>query len=160
MSVAWRRLAATPQFLFDILLCFSSIKINVRNAPTLVYNTVPIEVSNPPGQPIRVAARQRSKKEAKSARRTKRKTSFVSPLFDDRGFPHPQDEWENMLPGVKAGRLIRKRLHDPPKLLDVDPAFGVEFDEKLHGKMLKEELDIAHLTTFQQSVLTAVIKKY
>ena len=84
----------------------------------------------------------------------------MSPLFDDRGFPHPQDEWENMLPEVKAGRLIRKRLHDPPKLQDVDPAFGVEFDEKLHGKMLKEELDIAHLTTFQQSVLTAVIKKY
>ena len=99
----------------------------------LVYTTAPNEVSNPPGQPIRVAARQKSKKGAKSARRTKRKTSFVSPLFDDRVFPHPQDEWESMLPEVKAGRLIRKRLHDPPKLQDVDPAFGVEFDEKMHG---------------------------
>ena len=30
-------------------------KINVRNAPTLVYNTAPNEVLDPPGQPIRVA---------------------------------------------------------------------------------------------------------
>ena len=65
-----------------------------------------------------------------------------------------------MLPDVKAGKLIRKRKHAPPKLHDVDPAFGEEYDETKHGRMLKEELNITHLTSFQQSVLTAVIKKY
>ena len=65
-----------------------------------------------------------------------------------------------MLPEVKAGRLIRKRVHDPPKIQDVDPNFGEEYDDAKHGEILRAELDIAHLTEFQQSVLTAVIKKY
>ena len=65
-----------------------------------------------------------------------------------------------MLPDVKDGKLIRKRVHDPPKLQDVDPEFREEFDKAKHGNLLRAELNIAHLTKFQQEILTAVIKKY
>ena len=51
-----------------------------------------------------------------------------------------------MLPEVKAGRLIRKRHHDPPGLRGVDPSFGEEYDEAKHGKVLRDELKIEHLT--------------
>ena len=83
-----------------------------------------------------------------------------SPLFDDRGFPHPQDKWESMLPEAKAGRLIRKRVHDPPRVQDVDKDFGEEYDDELHGDILRAELDIEHLTADQQSALTLVVKKH
>ena len=65
-----------------------------------------------------------------------------------------------MLPDVNEGRLIRKRVHDPPKIQDMDPDFGEDYDEAKHGDILRAELDIAHLTPFQQSVLTAVINRY
>ena len=54
----------------------------------------------------------------------------VGPLFYDCGHPNPQDEWESVLPEVKAGRLIRKRRHEPPGLRDVDPNFGEEYNEE------------------------------
>ena len=44
----------------------------------------------------------------------------------------------SLLLEVKAGRLIRKRRHDPPKLRDVDPNFGEEYDEAKHGKVLRD----------------------
>ena len=65
-----------------------------------------------------------------------------------------------MLPEVKAGRLIRKRRHNPPGLCDVDPSFGEEFDEAKHGKVLRAELNVEHFTKFQQEILIAVIEKY
>ena len=74
----------------------------------------------------------------------KRKNTYVSPLFHDRGHPNPQDDWESMLPEVKAGRLIRKRLHPAPPLTDIDPNFGVKYDESIHGSMLREHLDVAY----------------
>ena len=54
-----------------------------------------------------------------------------------------------MLPEVKVGRLICKRVHHPPKLQEIDPDFGEEYDEAKHGNILHTELDIAHLTNFQ-----------
>ena len=69
--------------------------------------------------PIRVAPKVVSRKRAAGAKR--RTKQYISPLFDDRGHPHPQDDWESMLPDVKEGRLIRKRKHKPPKICDVDP---------------------------------------
>ena len=65
-----------------------------------------------------------------------------------------------MLPDIKNGRLIRKRKHSPPNIQDVDPSFGEDYDEAKHGDTLRTELNVAHLTPFQQSILTAVIKKY
>ena len=54
-----------------------------------------------------------------------------------------------MLPEVKAGRLLRKRRHEAPKLDDVGPNFGEEYNEAKHGQMLKDELNISHLSVHQ-----------
>ena len=51
-----------------------------------------------------------------------------------------------MLPEVKNGQLIRKRLHDPPKLQAIDPDFEEDYDKVKHGDTLGAELNIAHLT--------------
>ncbi len=63
-----------------------------------------------------------------------------------------------MLPEVKAGCLIRKRVHAAPTIRDIDPNFGEEYDEDKHGDILRDELNVTHLTPLQQSILTAVIK--
>ena len=81
----------------------------VGNTPASV-DSIPTSLK-PPAQPIRVAARPRSKRKGPGTKQ--RRNKYVSPLFDDQGFPHPQDEWESMLPEVKAGCLIRKRHHAP-----------------------------------------------
>ena len=65
-----------------------------------------------------------------------------------------------MLPDVKKSRLICKRVHEAPDLQAIDPDFGEEYDEAKHGETLRAELNIAHLTPFQRSTFTAVIKKY
>ena len=65
-----------------------------------------------------------------------------------------------MLPEVKDGRLLRKRKHNSPNLHDIDPDFGEVYDENKHGENLRAELAIAHLTTFKQYVITAVVNNY
>ena len=85
---------------------------------------------------------------------------YVSPLFDDCGHPNPQEDWESILPYVKDERLLRKRKHNSPNLQYIDPDFEEEYYENKHGETLSAELTTAHITTFQQSVLTAVVKKY
>ena len=65
-----------------------------------------------------------------------------------------------MLPEVKSGRLLKKCNNISPNLQDIDPDVGEEYDENKNGKTLRAELAIAHLTTFQQSVITAFVKKY
>ena len=71
---------------------------------------------------------------------------YVSLLFGDRGFPHPQEDWELLLPDVKDGRSICKRLHNPPELKAIDPDFGEKYKEGKHGNTVRVELKIAHLT--------------
>ena len=115
-------------------------------------------VDSTPAPSIRVAARPRSNRKGHHPKKGV-PNRCVSPLFDDRGYPDPQDEWDAMLPEVKAGRLIRKRRHNPLKLQDIDPNFGEEFNEAKHGQMLKDELNISHLSIFQQNLLLVVIKK-
>ena len=118
---------------------------------------IPIDyIPDPAPTPIRVAPHG-SKLPASMKRK---KNRFRSPLFDDRCHPDPQEEWESMLPEVQAGRLIRKRKHEASNLHDIDPTFGEEYDESKHGNMLHTELDISHLTPFQQQTLTTVVKKY
>ena len=75
--------------------------------------------------------------------------NYVSPLFDDRGHPIPQDYWGSMLPEIKTGRLLRKRKYNSPNLQGIDPDFVEVYDKNKHGEMLRAELTIAHLTTFQ-----------
>jgi hypothetical protein len=56
-----------------------------------------------------------------------------------------------MLPEVKTGALIRKRKHQAPPLHDINPNFGVEYNEDLHGDMLRSDLDVSHLPMDQLS---------
>ncbi len=65
-----------------------------------------------------------------------------------------------MLPEVKTGALIRKRKHPAPPLHDINPNFGVEYDEEKHGDMLRSDLDVSHLTPDQQTTVMNLIKKY
>ena len=94
------------------------------------------------------------------AQNKRKRQHYISPLFDDHGYPHPGDEWESLLPDVKEGRLIRKRKHSAPNLTSIDHNFGEEFDESKHGNMLRSDLKISHLTPAQQSALTSVVKRY
>ena len=89
-----------------------------------------------------------------------KRQNYVIVLFDDPGHPSPQEDWEYMLPEVKYGHLLRKRKHSSPKLQDIEPDFGEVYYDNKHGETLRSELTIAHITTFQQSVLTAVVNKY
>ena len=70
-----------------------SIRINIISG---------VSISEPNLVPIRVAPKFRS---SKSKKRT---NNYVSPLFDSRGHPDEEADWESMLPEVKAGKLIRK----------------------------------------------------
>ena len=63
---------------------------SVDNRPASVDGKPTSLGDKPTAQPIRVAARPRSKR--KGPRTKQRRNKYVSPLFDDRGFPHPQDE--------------------------------------------------------------------
>ena len=82
-----------------------------------------------PAQPIRVAPRYKKKKKGKGQNKKKVQKQYVGPLFDDCGHPNPQDECESMLREVKAGCLIRKCIHNPLKFQDIDPNFGLEYDD-------------------------------
>ena len=104
--------------------------------------------------PIRVAPKHQSPGSKK------KNNNYISLLFDNRGFPDQQDDWEAILPEVKTGALIRKRKHIVTPLTDIDPTFGIEFDESLHGNMLHSDLDVSHLTPSQQTTVSDLIKKY
>jgi len=65
-----------------------------------------------------------------------------------------------MLPEVKAGHLIRKLLHPVLPLTDIDPNFGVDYDESIYGTMLREHLAVSHLSPTHQLELTNLIKQY
>ena len=113
-----------------------------------------MSISEPNLVPIRVAPKFRS---SKSKKRT---NNYVSPLFDSRGHPDEETDWESMLPEVKAGKLIRKRKHAAPPIDNVDPNFGVPYNEAKHGDILRSALDLSHLTPSQQITLTDCIKKF
>ena len=62
-----------------------------------------------------------------------------------------------MLPEVKTGHLICKQKYAPP-LTYIDPNFGVEYNEEIHGKMLRNKLDVSHPTYSQQTTFAALIR--
>ena len=112
----------------------------------LANNAVTEQADTP--RPICVAPKSKAQASAKKRKR------LVNPLFDNRGFPNPHDNWEAMLPEVKAGRLIRKRKHNAPNVTDVDPDFGEEYDKAKHGNIIRTQLDLAHLTPYQHSIMS------
>ena len=64
------------------------------------------------------------KSRKKPASLKRKRQHYVIPLFDDCGHPIPQEDWECMLPELKARRLLRKRKNTSPPIQDIDPAFG------------------------------------
>ena len=92
----------TKQMLLTSVIAHNGI---IAHTSICVLNVAAIA---PPTAPIRVAPKARVKA------LSKRKHNYVSPLFTNRGFPDAQNHWESLLPKVKAGRLICKRLHGAP----------------------------------------------
>ena len=90
----------------------------------------------------------------------RKRQNYVIPLFDYYGHLIPQEYWEYMFPEVKAGRILRKCNYNSNNLQEIDPDFGEVYDENKHGGILRSELTIAHLTTVQQYILNAFVKKY
>ena len=113
-----------------------------------------LPITAPTKSPIRIAPKHRKSSSKKCPHKC------TSPLFDSWDHPDPQDNCEAMLPEVKAGRLIHKQKHAAPPLTDIDPNSGVEYNEEVHDAMLCDELDVSHQTPSQQTILTALIKKY
>ena len=82
-------------------------------------------------------------------------------MFDDRGYPDPQDDWEDMLPSVdKFGLVVRRRKHPARSVTDIDPDFNVHYEEALHGQRLRDELKLDHLPTDQRDAVRDVVKEY
>ncbi len=102
----------------------------------------------PTGSPICVAAKNKSRRRLRNV--------FV----DDRGFPDQSDEYNTLLHNIDGGSILRKLKHPPPPLDMVDPTFHFPFDECLHGKHLRTQINLSHLHPLVQPKVTALVKKY
>ena len=101
----------------------------------------------PKGSPIRVD---------KSKYRRRIKNVFI----DDRGFPDLSDEYDTLLHNVDGGPVLRKLKHSPPPLDVVDPSFNFQYEEAVHGDILRQRLDLSHLDKGLQDTIYALIRKY
>jgi hypothetical protein len=66
-------------------------------------------------------------------------------FLDDRGFPDQSDEFNSLLHSVDGRTVLRKHKHPAPELDEIDPRFHAIYDEKLHGKQLRKNLNLSHL---------------
>ena len=82
----------------------------------------------------------------------------INPLFDDRGFPDKQIDYEFLEEQGMILKLPFLRKVDPELPTKVDPNFDVKFDEVKHGAHLKNHLKIDHMSPSQAARLTAAIK--
>jgi hypothetical protein len=81
-------------------------------------------------------------------------------IYDDRSFPDETDAYDNLLHNVDGGEVLRKKKFDAPPLDQDDPGFHYTFNESEHGKQLRQELDLSHLSPEQGNQLSALIKCY
>jgi hypothetical protein len=102
----------------------------------------------PLGFSIRVAAKHKGRGWLKNV--------FV----DDQGFPDQSDEYDTLLHNIDGGPILRKLKHPPPPLDIPDPRFHFPFNKALHGRRLREQLDLSHLVSSIQLVVTNLVKKY
>jgi hypothetical protein len=80
--------------------------------------------------------------------------------LDDRGFPNQSDEFNSFLHNINGGTILLKRRHSAPKLDDIDPRFHAVYDEKLHGKQLRNNLDLSHLEPSLRATVYGLVQKY
>jgi hypothetical protein len=102
----------------------------------------------PTGSPICLSAKNKSRHWLRNV--------FV----DNRGFPNQSDEYNTLLHDIDGGTILRKLKHPPPPLGVFVPEFHFPFNEALHGKRLRAQLDLFHLDPSIQLKVTALVKKY
>ena len=103
--------------------------------------------TDPSGEPIRVARKIRGKK---------RPNVFL----DDQGFPDQSHEFDVILHNIEGGPILWKRKHAAPPLDDIDPRFLSQYDEKIHGKKLRKEIDLSHLDGTTRDLVYKLLQKY
>jgi hypothetical protein len=64
-----------------------------------------------------------------------------------------------LLHDIYGGTILRKLKHPPPPLNIVDPKFHFPFDEALHCRYLRVQLNLYHLDHSIQVTVTALINK-
>jgi hypothetical protein len=79
---------------------------------------------------------------------------------DDRSFPDQSDEYDTLLHNVDGGPILRKLKYPPPPVDIPDPLFHFPYDESIHGRCLREQLDLSHLDSSIQLVVTNLVNKY
>jgi hypothetical protein len=92
----------------------------------------------------------------KPPRRGKPRNVFI----DDRGFPDPSVEYDDLLSSIDGGSILRKLKHPTPPIDVIDPLFNMQFDEALHGDYLRKNLDLSHLESSIQAAVTSLIKEF
>jgi hypothetical protein len=114
------------------------------------YTAAPVIVSPalPLGLPIQVAAKHKG--------RSRLKKVFV----DDRGFLDQSDEYDTLLHNVNGGPILQELKHPPPPVDVPNPRFHFPYDKSIHCGHLREQLDLSHLDSSIQLVVTNLMKQY
>jgi hypothetical protein len=69
--------------------------------------------------------------------------------------------YENLLPNVDVGPILRKlRKHPPSSLDEVDPKFFCVYNKAKHGEKLWRDLNLSHLDPKVHHQIYAFIQKY
>jgi hypothetical protein len=121
------------------------LRASSYSAPSASTENSDLDTST--GSPIRDADKSKSRRRIKNV------------FIDDRGFPDQSDEFDVLLHNIDGSPVLWKLKHPPPQIRSVDPMFSFSYDEALHGKRLRTELDQSHLDVKQQT-LYALVKKY
>jgi hypothetical protein len=108
---------------------------------------LPPTSDKPPGAPICVAPKAKSRRQIKNV------------FIDNRGFPDQSDDFDVLLHNIDGGPVLQKLRHPAPPLDDPDDLFPFSFIEDLHGDRMRKDLDLSHLAPdLQQQIYTLIVK--
>jgi len=134
---------------FDSVVLLSTrrpcIHASTYSAPSASTENSDLDTST--SSPIRVADKSKSRRRIKNV------------FIDERGFPDQSDKFDVLLHNINGGLVLQKLKHPPPQIGSVDPMFSFSYDEALHGKCLRKELDLSHLDIKLQQTLYAFASK-
>ena len=98
------------------------------------------------GSPVRIAPRP------------KRQEQVQNTFFDDRGFPDQSDHYDQLLPTIDRGVVLRKLSHPVPDLIGpIDPRFHSVFRPEIHKPIMRKVLDLTHLPLDLQDEVYSLI---
>jgi hypothetical protein len=81
--------------------------------------------------------------------------------LDDRGFPDQSDEYDHLLHSIDGGPVLRKLRHPMPDLHGpIDPSFNHPFVPEEHDAIIRQKVDLSHLTTDQQNQVYDLIREF